>query len=73
MVDGDSKNTHTHTHPSPYKQNAHNEPCLQAPNVWHKLGKQSRHLILYRLWLRLSFPNDGKILKPKVGLGPNQT
>ena len=31
-----------------------------------------RHCILYPLRLRASFPNDGKILKPKVGLGPNQ-
>ena len=31
-----------------------------------------RHRILYPLRLGLLFPNDGKILKPKVGLGPNQ-
>ena len=31
-----------------------------------------RHRILYSLWLGPSFPNDGKILKPKVGLKPDQ-
>ena len=31
-----------------------------------------RHCILYPLWLRPLFPNDGSTLKPKVGLGPNQ-
>ena len=31
-----------------------------------------RHCILYPLRLRLSFPNDGKIPNPKVGLEPNQ-
>ena len=31
-----------------------------------------RHRILYSLRLGLSFPNDAEILRPKVGLGPNQ-
>ena len=31
-----------------------------------------RHHIFYPIRLRPSFPNDGKILKPKVGLGPDQ-
>ena len=31
-----------------------------------------RHLILYPLRLRPPFPNDAKILKPKVGLWPDQ-
>ena len=31
-----------------------------------------RHRILYPLQLRPPFPNDARILKPKVGLGPNQ-
>ena len=31
-----------------------------------------RHRILYSLWLGSQFPNDGKILKPKVGLGFDQ-
>ena len=31
-----------------------------------------RHRICYPLQLKPSFPNDGKILKPKVGLGPDQ-
>ena len=30
-----------------------------------------KHRILYLLRLGPPFPNDGKILKPKVGLGPN--
>ena len=31
-----------------------------------------RHRILYPLWLRPPFPNDVRILKPKVSLGPDQ-
>ena len=31
-----------------------------------------RYCILYPLRLGPPFPNDGKILKPKVGLGPDQ-
>ena len=31
-----------------------------------------RHCISYPLRLGASFPNDDKILKPKVGLGPDQ-
>ena len=31
-----------------------------------------RYYILYSLRLRLPFPNDIEILRPKVGLGPNQ-
>ena len=31
-----------------------------------------RHCILYPLRLESLFPNDVEILKPKVGLGPNQ-
>ena len=31
-----------------------------------------RHCILYPLRLESSFPSDVKILKPKVGLGPNR-
>ena len=31
-----------------------------------------RDLILYPLQLRPSFPNDVKILRPKVGFGPNR-
>ena len=31
-----------------------------------------RHRILYSLRLGPQFPNDGKILKPKVGLGSDQ-
>ena len=31
-----------------------------------------KHHILYPLQLGSSFPNDGKILRPKVGLGPNK-
>ena len=31
-----------------------------------------RYRILYPLWLGPPFPNDDEILRPKVGLGPNQ-
>ena len=31
-----------------------------------------RHRILYLLQLKPPFPNDGKILNPKVGLGLDQ-
>ena len=31
-----------------------------------------RYCILYPLRLRPPFPNDVEILRPKVGLGPNQ-
>ena len=31
-----------------------------------------RHRILYTLQLGPPFPNDGKILKPKIGLEPDQ-
>ena len=39
---------------------------LYAPNTI------CRHRILYPLWLGPPFPNDARILKPKVGLGLNQ-
>ena len=35
--------------------------------VWY-----NRHCILNSLWLGLPFPNDSKILNPKIGLGPDQ-
>ena len=36
--------------------------------MWHKC----KHFILYPLQLGPPFPNDVRILKSKVGLGPNQ-
>ena len=46
--------------------------------VKHKImivggGGGCRHRIVYLLQLRPPFTSDGKTLKPKVGLRPNQT
>ena len=41
---------------------------LDGSSAWDRC----RHRILYTLRPAPSFHNDGKILKPKVGLGPDQ-
>ena len=37
-----------------------------------RIKRYCRQHILYPLQLEHLFPNDAEILKPKVGLGPNQ-
>ena len=55
--------------PRPLQKLGGNSPL--CPHMNQKIGI-CRHRTLYPLWLWPPFPNDVKILKPKVGLGPNQ-
>ena len=51
---------------------ARNLKCITLSFLLNTIIGTCRHHILYPLWPSPLFPNNAEILKPKVGLGPDQ-